>query len=106
MLSKPQNLVRLEGLGKLKKFNGLITPINSACYSEMVPDRLKLAIRSKCRGLLLKGVVLLHNDISPYIAAHTVETLWKLKSDEMANLCIVIILPFLTIICLVHSKRH
>ena len=33
------------------------TTLNSAWYSEMLTDRLKPAIRSKCQVLLLKGVV-------------------------------------------------
>ena len=53
--------------------------INSARYSEMLTDRLKLAIRSKRRELLSKGVVLLHDNARPHTAVHTVETLRKLK---------------------------
>ncbi|PNF25406.1 hypothetical protein B7P43_G09167 [Cryptotermes secundus] len=35
--------------------------------------------------LLSKGVVLLHDDARPHTAAHTAETLRKLKSDVMAH---------------------
>ena len=59
--------------------------INSACYSEMLIDRLKHEIRSKCRGQLLKGIVLLHDNAHPYTAAHTVETLHKLKFEALAH---------------------
>jgi hypothetical protein len=52
------------------------TTINSTRYSEMLTDWLKPAIRSKCRGLLLKDVVLLHDNAHSHTAAHTAETLW------------------------------
>ena len=61
------------------------TTINSARYSEMLTDRLKPAIRSKRRGLLSKSVVLLHDNAHPHTAAHTAETLRKLKFDVMAH---------------------
>ena len=51
----------------------------------MLTDRLKPAIRSKRRGLLSKGVVLLHDNARPHTAAHTAETLRKLKFDVMAH---------------------
>ena len=54
------------------------TTINSARYSEMLTDRLKPAIRSRRRGLLLKSVVLLHDNARQHIAAHTAATLRKL----------------------------
>ena len=59
--------------------------INSARYSEMFTDRLKPAIRSKRRGLLLKGVVLLHDNACPHTAARTAEMLQKLKFEVMAH---------------------
>ena len=62
------------------------TTINSARYSEMFTDRLKPAIRSKCRGLLSKGDVLLNDNAGPHTAAHTAETLQKLKFEVMAHL--------------------
>lgn len=55
------------------------TTINSVRYSEMLTDRLKPAIRSKRRGLLSEGVVLLHDNARPHTAVHTAETLQKLK---------------------------
>ena len=61
------------------------TTINSAWYSEMLIDKLKLAIRSKCRELLSKGVVLLHDNARPHTDAHTAETLRKLKFEVMAH---------------------
>ena len=50
------------------------TTINSVRYSEMFTDRLKPVIRSKCRGLLSKGVFLQDN-ARPHTAAHIAETL-------------------------------
>ena len=55
------------------------TSINSARYSEMLTDRLKPATRSKRRGLLSKRVLLLHDSNRQHTAAHTAETLRKLK---------------------------
>jgi hypothetical protein len=53
--------------------------VNSARYSVMLCKKLKLAIRSKRRGLLSEGVVLLHDSTCPHTAAHTVETLKKIN---------------------------
>ena len=61
------------------------TTINSAQYSEKLTDRLKPANRSKRRGLLSKSFVLLHDNARPHTAAHTVETLRKLKFEVMAH---------------------
>ena len=59
--------------------------INSARYSEMLTDRPKPAIRSKSRGLLSKGAMLLHDNARPHTAVHTAETLRKLKFEVMAR---------------------
>ena len=59
--------------------------INSAGYSEMLIERLKPEIRSKSRGHLSKGIVLLHENTRPRTAAHTVETLQKLKFEVLAH---------------------
>ena len=61
------------------------TTINSARYSEMLTDKLKSAFRSKHRELLSKGIVLLHDNARPHTAAHTGETLRKLKFKVMAH---------------------
>jgi len=55
--------------------------INSARYSEMLNDRLKPEIRSKRRGQLSKGIVLVHDNARPHTAARTVETVQKLKFE-------------------------
>ena len=62
-----------------------VATINSARYSEMLIDRLKPEIRSKHRGQLSKGIVLLHDNARPHTAAHTVETLQKLKFEVLAH---------------------
>ena len=59
--------------------------INSTRYSEMIIDRLKPEIRSKRLGQLSKGIVLLHGNARPHIAAHTVETLQKLMFVVLAH---------------------
>jgi [histone H3]-lysine36 N-dimethyltransferase SETMAR len=59
------------------------TTVNSARYSEMLIDELKPAIRSKRRGVLSKGVLLLHDNARPHTAAHTVETIQKLKFEVL-----------------------
>ena len=61
------------------------TTINSSLYSEMLTDRLKSAIRSKRRVLLSKGVMLLYDNAHPHTAAHTAETLRKLKFEVIAR---------------------
>ena len=62
-------------------YQGKGTTINSAWYSEMITDKLKPAIQSKCWGLLLKGVVLLRDNARP----HTAEMLLKLKFEIKAH---------------------
>ena len=59
--------------------------INSARYSEMLIDRLKPEIRSKHQGQLSKGIVFLHDNAHPHTAAHTLETLQKLKFEALAR---------------------
>ncbi|PNF23181.1 hypothetical protein B7P43_G02737 [Cryptotermes secundus] len=51
-----------------------------------VPKELTVLHKQiKRRGLLSKGVVLLHDNARPHTAAHTAETLQKLKFDVMAH---------------------
>jgi len=51
----------------------------------MLIVRLKPEIRSKHRGQLSKGIVLLHDNAHPHTTAHTVETLQKLKFEVVAH---------------------
>jgi hypothetical protein len=68
----------------------------------MLWDQLKPPIRTKCWGLSLKGVTMLHNNIHPHTAAHTTTSNnWTLRCWS-----ILIWLLCLTITCSVHSKTH
>ena len=69
----------------LEHYQGRGSTINSARYNEMLIDRLKPEIRSKRRGQLSKGIVLLHDNAHPHTVAHTVETLQKLKFEALAH---------------------
>jgi hypothetical protein len=44
--------------------------INSACYSGMLHDKLKLVAPRKCQGQLSKGVILLDDNAHSHTAAH------------------------------------
>jgi len=59
--------------------------INCVRYSEMLIDKLKPEIRSKRPGQLSKGNVLLHDNARSHTAAHTVETIQKLKFEVLAH---------------------
>jgi hypothetical protein len=48
-------------------------------YRTMLEEKLKPAIRSLCRGLLSKGVLLLHDNARPHNAAATVTSIQTLK---------------------------
>ncbi|UYV62766.1 hypothetical protein LAZ67_2001870, partial [Cordylochernes scorpioides] len=69
----------------LEHYQESATTINSARYSEMLTDKLNPTIRSKRRGLLSKGVVLLHDNACPHTAAHTVETFQKLNFKVLTH---------------------
>jgi hypothetical protein len=75
------------GRGLTRAITGKISTkgltVHSARYSEMLCEKLKLAIRSKRRGLLSEGVVLLHDSTCLHTAAHTVETLKKINFEVM-----------------------
>ena len=78
--------------------------VNSVWYSEMLSTELKPAIRTKRRGLLLSGVLLLHDNVRPHTAIHTLQTLVKLGFTVLEHLHTVPILPPWTTIFLVHLK--
>ena len=54
------------------------TTVNSVRYSEMLSTELKPTIRTKRRGLLSSGVLLLHDNARPHTAIHTLQTLVKM----------------------------
>ena len=58
--------------------SGRGTTVNNVRYSEMLSTELKPAIRTKRRGLLSSGVLLLHENARPHTAIHTLQTLVKL----------------------------
>jgi histone-lysine N-methyltransferase SETMAR len=59
--------------------------INSARYSKMLTEELKPKLRIKRRGLLSKGVVILHDNACPHSSAHTVDTLQKLHFEVLKH---------------------
>ena len=69
----------------LEHYQETDSKINSARYSEMLIDRLDPEIRSKRRGQLSKGTVLLHDNARLHTADYTVETLQKLKFEVLAH---------------------
>ena len=69
----------------LEHYHEIGSTINSAHYSEVLIDRLKPEIQSKRQGQLSKGIVLLHDNAHLHTAAHTLETLQKLKVEVLAH---------------------
>jgi len=59
--------------------------VTSAQYSDMLVNELKPMIQSKCRELLSKRVLLLHDNAHPHTAAHTVDTLHALKYEVLKH---------------------
>jgi hypothetical protein len=60
--------------------------VNSLRYSIMMEDKLKIAIRNRCRGLLSKGVLLPHDNVQPHTAAATVTNIQELKFETIPDL--------------------
>ena len=59
--------------------------VTSARYSHMLVNELKPAIRSTCRGILSKRVLLLHDNAHHHTAAYTVDTLCALKYEVLKH---------------------
>jgi histone-lysine N-methyltransferase SETMAR len=87
----------------LEHYQERCTTVNSTHYSEM-HDELKPAIRTKCRGLMSKGVALLHDNARPHTAAHTVETLHHLNFEVLEHPPYSPDLAHSDYCCLVQSK--
>jgi hypothetical protein len=60
--------------------------VTSTRYSDMLVNDLKPAIWLKCRGLLSKRVLLLHNNAHPHTTAHTMDTVRALKFEVLKHL--------------------
>ena len=59
--------------------------INSARYSDLLFNNLKLAVRTKRRGLLSKKVLLLHDNAHPHTVSQTVETINHLSFEVLEH---------------------
>lgn len=59
--------------------------INSQYYSDMLENKVKPAIRTKRRGLLTKGVILLQDNARPHTAQLTQEMLTKLGWEVLPH---------------------
>ena len=59
--------------------------VTSHSDCEMLRGDLRPAIRTKRRGLLTRGVILLHDNARPHSAAQTVEELQRLKFEMMEH---------------------
>jgi RNase P subunit RPR2 len=55
------------------------TAVTTALYTEILKSKLKQAICNKCRGLLFRGVILLHVTVRLHYAAATIEAIRQLK---------------------------
>ena len=53
--------------------------VTTALYIEILKSKLKQAICNKCRNLLFKGVILLHDTTHLHYAAATIEAIRQLK---------------------------
>jgi hypothetical protein len=58
---------------------------NSEHYSEMLQNKLMLAVWSECWGQLSKKVVLLHDNARPHTAAYTVNIFQQLRSEILEH---------------------
>ena len=59
--------------------------VTSVNYCNMLRNELRPAIRSKRRGRLTKGVLLLHNNARPHMAHLTINTIWQLNWEVCAH---------------------
>jgi hypothetical protein len=59
--------------------------VNNERYSTMLKDKLKPAIHSKRRGLLLKTVLLHHDNARPHAAAATIESIQKFTFELLPH---------------------
>jgi hypothetical protein len=67
----------------LESYQERETTVTNATYFDMFQEGLKPAIRSKRRGRLSEGVLLLHGNARPHTAARKLETPRKFKWEVM-----------------------
>jgi histone-lysine N-methyltransferase SETMAR len=75
----------------LVKFQSHGEPVNSAKYSALLQDQLKPAIHHKRRGLLSKGVLLLHHNEWLHTATAAVQTVQQLGFELLPHPLTVLI---------------
>jgi hypothetical protein len=61
------------------------TTVTSEKYCDMLRNELRPAIFTKRRGRLSQGVVLLHDNMRPHTAAHTINTLQQLSGEVLEH---------------------
>ncbi|BFZ02563.1 hypothetical protein BsWGS_05602 [Bradybaena similaris] len=59
--------------------------VNSARYTTFFEDELKPAIRSRHRGLLSRGVLILHDNAHPHTATAILDTIKRLRSQILEH---------------------
>jgi histone-lysine N-methyltransferase SETMAR len=69
----------------LVKFQAHGETVNSAKYSALLYNQLKPAVHHKRRGLLSKGVLLLHNNVWPHTATPTEQTMLRLGFELLPH---------------------
>jgi hypothetical protein len=77
-ISREVNADGVVGLSEgpvLENYQERGTTVTSARNSDMLRNELRLAIRTKRRGRLSKGVLFLHDNAGPYTAVHSRENL-------------------------------
>jgi hypothetical protein len=79
------------------------TKVNIVYYRKMLWDWMRPASLTEYQGMVMKGVVLLHDNFNLHTAIHTVHTFWPTELQGVI-LCLVLIWPLRIITCLVHSK--
>jgi hypothetical protein len=72
--------------------------MNTACYCDLLKDKLKHAVRMKRRWWLAKGAIILHDNARPHSAQTTGEVLGKLGWEVLSDH------PYSQIACLDHLR--
>jgi hypothetical protein len=84
--SKKSDTLTMLGFLRTKSWNIIRNGVwQTAHYSEMLHDKLKLVIQNKYQGQLSQGIMLLHDNTCPCTAAHTVQTLQQLHFEVLEH---------------------